>query len=410
MWTRLTSALLVAVLGTVVLSGAGQAGGGSPFAGEVAPAPTPAPVGSGQPALAVDRSGRVWLSWLEARDGGGHRFRVSARQGSTWSEPITIAEGDALLANWADVPAVFVTSAGALAASWLERGPGRGAYGIRVRTSTDQGGNWTPAVTPHRDASATEHGFVSFFEAPGAGPGLVWLDGREMAGGHDGTGNMALRATTLTGGHPGDELVVDPRVCECCQTSAARIDGGVIVAYRDRSDDEVRDIAVSRFLNGTWSPPRTVHADNWRINACPVNGPVVAASGRAVAVAWFTMGGSAEPQVKVAFSTDAGETFSPPAVANVDATLGRLGLAMLDDDRVLVSSVERGADGPHVVAREVRRNGRMSDAIRVAPSSLDRSSGLPRVAVSGRDVVFAWTETRGADAPTQVRVAIARLK
>jgi hypothetical protein len=371
---------------------------------------SPVPAGSAQPSLAVDRSGRVWLSWLEAAGEGGHRFRAASRLGSTWSEAVTIAEGDAFVANWADVPAIFVTSAGTLAASWLERGPARGAYGVRVRTSTDQGANWTPTVTPHRDDSPTEHGFVSFFEAPGAGLGLIWLDGREMAGGHgSGQGNMTLRATTLAGGRPGDEMLIDSRVCDCCQTAAARIDGGVIVAYRDRSEDEIRDISVSRFVNGTWSAPETVHADNWQINACPVNGPVVAANGRAVAVAWFTLDGR-EPITKVAFSTDGGESFSAPAIVDQDPSLGRLGLAMIDADRVLVSSIERSGDEAHVVVREVRRNGRMSDVVRVAPISPERLSGLPRVAVSGRQVVFAWTEVGGTGAPSQVRVATARLK
>jgi hypothetical protein len=219
---------------------------------------------------------------------------------------------------------------------------------------------------------------------------------------------MSLRATTLAGGSAGEELVLDSRVCDCCPTSAARIDGGVIVAYRDRSDDEVRDMSVVRFLNGSWSAPSTVHADNWRINACPVNGPVVAASGRAVAVAWFTVAGG-EPATRIAFSTDAGATFSAPAALAVNSPIGRLGLAMIDADRVLVSSVERSEAGTYVVAREVRRNGRMSDAVPVTAISPERASGFPRLAVSGRLVVFAWTSA-GDGKPSQVEIATARLK
>lgn len=406
MWTRLTSALSLILIGAAGLLAAPQAGTGSPFADRIAEADSPAGVGSGEPTLTVDRAGRVWMSWLEERGDGGHRFRIASRMNSTWASPITVAEGDALLANWADIPSIFVTSNGELAVSWLERGPGRG-YGVRVRTSNDGGRNWTPTVTPHRDDGGGEHGFVSFFEAPGAGPGLIWLDGRNVG---RGGGDMALLATTLSGGRPGQEMTVDSRVCDCCQTSAARIDGGVIVAYRDRTDDEVRDISVVRFLNGAWSAPRTVYADNWQINACPVNGPVVAASGRAVAVAWFTLAGAGDPLTKVAFSTDAGQSFSAPATLNVDSTMGRVGLAMLDPDRVLVSSIERGADGAHVVVREVRRNGRMSEAVRVAPVTSDRSTGFPRMAVNGREVVFAWTDAPGQGQPSRVRVATARLK
>jgi hypothetical protein len=49
-----------------------------PFAGplvDLAPPPQP---GATLPNLAVDSRGRVWLSWLEPRQGGGHRFQVSS--------------------------------------------------------------------------------------------------------------------------------------------------------------------------------------------------------------------------------------------------------------------------------------------------------------------------------------------
>lgn len=409
MWIRLASAALLSVCLSVVLVARQSAPAlDSPFAGPVVAVSSPAPAGAAQPFLALDRAGGVWMSWLEPREDGGHRFRAASREGSTWSAPMTIAEGDGFVANWADVPALFFTSSNTLIASWLERGAARGSYGVRVRTSTD-GRTWTPTVTPHRDDTPTEHGFVSIFEAPGAGAGIVWLDGREMAGGHgSGEGAMGLRAALLAGGQPGEEMVIDPKVCDCCPTATAPIEGGVIVAYRDRSDGEIRDMSVSRFLNGAWSAPRTVHADQWQINACPVNGPAVAASGRNVAVSWFTaVGGS--PRTQVAFSADAGESFSAPVQLDVDVTYGRLGMVMLDADRVLVSSIERGPDGAFVVVREVSRDGRTSDVVRVAASSPDRASGFPRMVVSGRNVTFAWTEASRGRA-TGIGVATARLK
>ena len=40
---------------------------------------------------------------------------------------------------------------------------------------------------------------------------------------------------------------------------------GVITAFRDRSDKEIRDIAVSRLENGTWTPGTTrVHETTGR--------------------------------------------------------------------------------------------------------------------------------------------------
>ena len=58
-----------------------------------------------------------------------------------------------------------------------------------------------------------------------------------------------------------EEALLDERVCECCQTSAAVTSEGVIVAYRDRSEGEVRDIYYVRRQNGAWSAPQAIYED-----------------------------------------------------------------------------------------------------------------------------------------------------
>ncbi len=406
------------VLSSVLASGAqAPATLGPPLATALTDLAPPPPPGATLPNLAADGKGRLWLSWLEPRDGGGHRFRLSsidlgrATPGSpTWSAPITVAEGTNVLANWADFPSVFVTSDGTLAAHWLERGAGRGEYGIRLRTSKDGGKTWTAPVTPHKDPPApVEHGFVSFFEAPGAGLGLAWLDGREMAGGHgEGAhGSMTLRSALIANGQAGTEQVIDPKVCECCQTSAARTSDGVIVAYRDRSDGEVRDIAVSRFSAGRWSAPAIVHADDWKISGCPVNGPAVAALGNDVAVAWFSAR-DGEPKMKVAFSA-AGGAFSAPVRLDSGTTYGRLALVMPDRDRAIVSFIENAGDGPQLILREARRDGRTGTSLAVGPMTNARTSGFARLALIGKRLVVTWLDVREG-LPPAIRVRIAEIK
>lgn len=395
----------VVLAAAVSAQSGGQAPAPLPTAIAVRPLDSPAPEGSAQPNLASDGRGRVWLTWLETRTGGGHRFRAAQFTSNRWTEPITITEGTNLLANWADFPSMFVASDGTLAAHWLERGAGREAYFVRIRTSVDAGRTWSSTITPHKDASATEHGFVSFFDAPGGGVGLVWLDGREMAGGHaaGGHGSMTLRSTVIRKGVAGEEAVIDTRVCECCQTSATRAAGGVLVAYRDRSDKEIRDTSVVRLADGKWSAPVTIGSDNWEITGCPVNGPAIAASGNGAAVAWFT-GVANTPKVQVAFSQDAGRTFGAPIRVDTATTLGRIGLLMPSPDRVLVSSLERTQAGARVVLRDVRRDGRMSEPVEITPASPDRTGGFLRLASAGSRVVAAWTEVR-PNQPARVRVA-----
>ena len=92
--------------------------------------------------------------------------------------------------------------------------------------------------------------------------------------------------TTSTGA-----LAVEPEEC------------GPVAAYRDRSEAEIRDIAVRRLVGGEWSEPVHVGEDNWEIRGCPVNGPALAARGEDVAIAWFT-GAGGTAKVSVAFSAD----------------------------------------------------------------------------------------------------------
>jgi hypothetical protein len=387
-------------------SGARQAPAAA-FAGPITSLVSPAAPGSAEPNLTTDASGRVWLSWLEPRTGGGHRFRASTLSGATWSAPITIVEDNNLLANWADFPSLFIAADGTMAAHWLERATGREAYFVRIRLSKDGGRTWSPTLTPHKDASATEHGFVSFYDAPGGGVGLAWLDGREMAGGgHAMAGHsasMTLRSTVIRNGVAGDEAVIDARVCDCCQTSAARSGNTVLVAYRDRSDKDIRDTSVARFENGAWSEPVTVHADGWEITGCPVNGPVVTATGKAAAVAWFTGAGGA-PKTFVAFSADGARTFGAPIRLDRAVTLGRLGMIMPAADRVVVSSVERTQTGGRLILREVRQDGRVSEPIQVSEATPDRTGGFARLAQSGRRLIVAWTDVKPGT-PSRVLVS-----
>jgi hypothetical protein len=372
----------------------------------VQPLPSPAGADSSEPQFTV-QGDRVILSWLE----GGEEhvsLKFAERTASGWSAPQTVHSGHEVYINAYDVPSVRALADGTLAAHWTEKnGPNPEASTIRLSWSKDQGKTWSPPVSPHHDGTQTQHGFVTLFQAPGApgapgaGLGLVWLDGRatdpEKAG-----GDMALRASIhAPDGKQLRESVVDPRACECCSTSAALTSEGVIVAYRDRSASEVRDIYVSRLTGNAWSAPTLVHADGWQINACPINGPAVSARGRDVAVAWFTAKGN-EGQAFVAFSRDAGRTFGPAIRVDDTRSFGRLGVHLLADGSAAVSWIEFVDSAAQLRARTVTLNGVRSPAVTVAQDPDTRS---PRFAGNARELLFAWTE---ADENDNLRVRTAR--
>ena len=222
---------------------------------------SPASKGSAEPSLAQGADGRVYLSWIEAKRGGTYVLKFATWEESRWSEPRTIAEGKDWFVNWADFPSMAALEDGTLAADWLQTlGQGGMAYGVRVVCSKDGGKTWGAPFWLHRDESATEHGFATLVPL-GDRFGAGWLDGRGMADG----GPMTLRSTTFDAeGNLGEEVLVDGRVCECCCTGAAPIDGGLCAVWRGRSGEEVRDVLFGKSEAGKWTTPQAVRIDGWK--------------------------------------------------------------------------------------------------------------------------------------------------
>ena len=378
----------------------------------VQPITSPAAADSGQPQLSASDRG-VLLSWIE-RQGTRASLKFAERTADGWSPPQVVAAGDDWFVNWADVPSVVRLPDGSLAAHWLQKsGPDTYSYDVRLSYSRDNGKSWAPSFTPHHDGTKTEHGFASLFQMPGAGLGLAWLDGRAMKpeaahGAHDGTdrGAMSVRFATFDSDwKQTSEMPIDLRVCECCPTTAAVTADGPIVAFRNRSEDEIRDIYVSRLENGKWTDSKAVHDDGWKIPACPVNGPMLSAGGRDVAIAWFTV---AEEQGRafVAFSKDAGRTFGAPVRVDDAGSLGRVDVELMPDGGAVATWIEFADQRAQFRTRGVDPSGKKSPAVTVSSLAGSRASGYPRVARHGDELVFAWTES--ADGRLQVKTAAAR--
>jgi hypothetical protein len=380
-----------------------------PWTARINALPTPAAADSGQPQLSSSARG-VILSWVERR-GPAATLRFAERTADGWSAPRDVATGTDWFVNWADVPSVIRLGNGALAAHWLQKsGADTYAYDVRLAYSQDEGKTWSASFTPHSDGTSTEHGFASLFQLPGAGLGLAWLDGRAMkADPHDahGAGAMSVRfAAYGTDWKRSTETPIDLRVCECCPTAAAVTADGPIVAYRNRADDETRDIYVSRLENGAWSAPKAVHDDGWKINACPVNGPMLSARGKDVAIAWFTARDD-QPRTFVAFSRDSGRTFAAPIRLDDAGSLGRVDIDLLPDGSAVASWIELADEGAQLRMRRVQPSGARSPAVPVSALAASRASGYPRLAVHNGEVVFAWTEA--GDGGPRVKTAVSPL-
>lgn len=371
----------------------------------------PAGATSAEPRLSTLPGGGLLLSWLEGEPGGPHRLRCAVLRNGRWGVPHTVAEGDSFFVNWADFPSVQPLGRDGLVAHWLWRtGADAYAYDVRISVSPDGGRTWSRPKRLHRDASATEHGFVSL-ASNDKGARAVWLDGHnfEHVGHGEGAGpDMALHTAEIAvDGTISAELELDGRTCDCCQTAMVATTEGVLVAYRDRSADEIRDISLVRREGSGWSKPYPLATDQWKIAGCPVNGPAMDARGNQVAVAWFTAAADS-PRVLAAFSEDGGRGFSNPVRIDAGQALGRVGITHIGDGRALVVWLENGANGAaRIVVRPVSRNGEVGNATMVANTASARASGFPQIVKVGDEIYFAWTET---GVRSQVRLARAPIQ
>jgi hypothetical protein len=222
----------------------------------------------------------------------------------------------------------------------------------------------------------------------------VWLDGRETAGGGHGAGGaMTLRARTIArGGELGREVLLDERVCDCCQTAAVRAeDGSLRVAWRDRSDDEVRDVWVAAWDGDEVRGRRALHDDGWKIAGCPVNGPALDVFAERLGAAWFTVDAGGKAHVRAAVA-EVGTAFGAPLELPVGEPLGRVDAVFDAGGALWVSWFETGRDfGTWHLAR-IDHDGTVGEARAIAGvPSPGRDAGFGRLLADGERLLFAWT-------------------
>lgn len=361
----------------------------------------PADIGSRYPHLFTDNTGLVYLSWMIALEEDLYAIQYSTHDGEFWTMPQTVEVSTNFFVNWADFPSVIGYNGEVTAAHWLRKVEGGPyAYHVNMVFPGEEGERWTSPITPHLDLSPTEHGFVSMQPIDENRTLAIWLDGRETEGrAHDDYEDfnkaMTLRSAEIT--RDGDierKRIIDPAVCDCCPTSLAAVDDGFIAVYRDRTEDEIRDISIARYNleEGEWSEPETLWDDGWEIRGCPVNGPRIVDNGDRVAVAWYTAAGD-ESLVQVMVSADGGRTFNDPVVISDAYPMGRVDLVMRDEGSIYVSWMEKGTRHAYVKVRELRGDGELSEPRRVGITSESRASGFPRIADTGEFLMVAWTQT-----------------
>ncbi|MFO7848178.1 MAG: sialidase family protein [Balneolaceae bacterium] len=361
----------------------------------------PTEAGTQYPHLYQDSTGAITMSWLLKIEEDLNSIRFSTYNEGRWTPPRTVLNSSDLFVNWADYPSVIAQNGEVVAAHWLKkRDGGPYAYDVNISFPGDEPRRWTDPLTPHDDGTATEHGFVSMEPLSGEKVLAVWLDGRNTADrGHDEYSDpskgMTLRSAEISrDGTVEREREIDALVCDCCSTDLVLMEDRAAVVYRNRTEEEIRDISISYYdlVTGEWSDPEPVHNDGWEINGCPVNGPVIDHLDGRTAVAWYTEA-DGRKIVKTAVSDDGGQSFADPVVISDESPAGRTDVVVGEDGTVYTSWMNTTEDKGYVMLRSLSPEGSLGHSIRVGITTSNRRSGFPQMIETGNGLMFAWTQT-----------------
>jgi len=373
----------------------------------------PADAGSQYPNLYKDSSGIITMSWILKIEEDLNSVQYATYTEDGWNQEQTVNISSDYFVNWADFPSVVSEDGDVVAAHWLQKIEGGPyAYNVNVVFPGEQARRWTDPIIPHGDETATEHGFVSMEPLTQDKVLAVWLDGRQTADrAHDEYSDpdkaMTLRSAEISSdGTVTRRREIDAMVCDCCSTDLVMMDGKAAVVYRNRTDEEIRDISISFYdlETGEWSDPKSVHNDGWEIAGCPVNGPRIDYNNERTAVAWYTEAGGSR-RARLAVSDNSGDTFSDPVTISEGNTMGRVDLSVASDGTIYTSWFATEDDKGYVMMRTISGSESLGEPIQVGITSSSRRSGFPRMAATNDGLLFAWTQT---DPIIRVRTALVR--
>ncbi len=334
------------------------------------------------------------MSWVEKVDDSTTQLKYARLINDVWKEPQLILQGRDWFVNWADFPGIAENDGNLISHVLRKSSKETFSYDVSLNVLSKGDSQWATNLQLHSDGTKTEHGFVTTLPYKNDSFFITWLDGRNTSGsGHDQHGGaMSIRSAEVSSkGIVSNEALLDDRTCDCCQTTAAITANGPVVIYRDRSEDEVRDMSIVRFVEGEWTAPKSMYNDNWQIKGCPVNGPKSAAIANNLVVAWFTAANK-EAKVKVVFSSDGGESFEEPIRIGKSNVMGRVDVALIDSENAIVSWMETIDKEAQIKALKVHKSGKTAVPVIISRLDASRKTGFPQMELVGDKVHFAWTD------------------
>lgn len=357
---------------------------------------------SSEPNLFTSLDGTTYLSFIStdlSSEESKLYFSTLDLDNLKWNNPSLINSSADWFVNWADFPRITANNLNGLSVHYLQKsGEDTYSYDIKVMNSSDGGANWNKPLKLHTDNTKTEHGFVSTINYNNDFLS-TYLDGRqnELAKHDKGIKpQMTLRSTSYNvDGEILMDKLIDDRVCDCCQTDLGITKSNIpITVYRDRSENETRDIYYSFFKDSNWSIPAVVNNDKWIISGCPVNGPAISTFKNSSSVVWYTEE-EGESKLKIAFSENIINGFDDPILINANDPLGRVDIEMISETSSLISYMDIVDEKAYIKVQKINSITGNNKFIIIEEISNTRASGFPKINIIDNDkTIITWTDAQ----------------
>ena len=345
------------------------------------------------PAVAVTRDGKTVVAWI-AQQGHDHNLFV-AQLGSA-PKPVRVNPDGLFADSLHQPPGLALGPGGEVYVSWSSAKPvpegGLFASDLRLSRSLDGGRTFESPLRVNEDRPIS-HSFEGLGVAPDGTVIVSWIDSRDGPS----TAGTYLARITERGSRVEKTLKLDEgETCVCCRIDVAAGPGDTVaVAWRKVFPGSIRDMVVGLSRDGarSFSLAGLVHADRWKINACPHRGGSVAMDGRGrVYLAWYTETAEGQPRMLFAASPD-GLRFGPPSRLNTAAGYipDQVRLAADPAGHVVIVWEEATAVRRRVLLRYSTDGGRTLSAPQALSQAIKAYAPDVAVAPSG-DFVVAWHE------------------
>ena len=349
------------------------------------------------PFITSDAKGNVVMSFGKEIKGKDAVLCYSFfdEKANKFGQPIEIPSSKGVELHGENAPKIVFKPNGEIIAVWgIDNPTPKKKYDglIQYSQSFDKGKSWTPAIPLVKDSAGIDQRYFDIDLLPNGEAAIIWLDNRSKT---ELQGSSLYYAETKGRSGFQNEKSIGETTCQCCRTDLYIGKNGVIyTAYRDIINDEIRDMVLSYSSdNGkTFSEPKRISPDDWKINGCPHTGPTMTQNTSGLHFAWFTMGGGAG--VFYANSSDSGIRFSQRESVSDNPSAKHPQIATLNNDVLIVWDETTEVDGNYfnrIGLQHRSRNGSVLNTRFITAAEVSATFPIVK-ALNEKEVLVAWSQ------------------